>query len=123
MSGDAIQVRGLKVPTHVGWTDEERADPQTVSIDLTLHADLSKAGLSDELADTIDYESVVRAVDGLVRSSKSRLIEHLAEEIAHLISGYRGVDRVTVEVRKIDLKLEGVEFGDLSVRIERTSAP
>ena len=120
MSRDSIEIRGLRVPTHVGWTDEERSKQQTVSIDLTLHADLSKAGLSDELADTIDYDTLIREIDGLVRASKTRLIEHLAEEIATLISRFRVVERVTVEISKIDLQLEGVEFGKVSVRIERT---
>lgn len=120
MSLDAIEIRGLKVPTHVGWTDEERSEPQTVSIDVTLHADLAAAGLSDDLADTVDYDALIREIDGLVRASKSRLIEHLAEEIATLISRFRPVQRVTVQISKSDLQLEGVEFGDVSVRIERT---
>ena len=56
----------------------------------------------------------------LVRSSKARLLEHLGEEIANLISRYPVVDHVTVEITKEELRIEGVDFGGVSVRIERT---
>lgn len=120
MSFDAIHIRDLRIPTHIGWTDEERADPQIVSLDIALHADLSKAGMSDDLADTVDYDALIRELDTLVRSSKARLMEHLCEEVVNSISRYRLVDRVTVEMRKISLDLEGIDMGDVSVRIERT---
>jgi FolB domain-containing protein len=120
MTHDAIEIRALRVPTHIGWADDERSREQIVSIDLTLHCDLSKASLSDELADTVDYDTLIREVDQLVRSSKSRLLEHLAEEIGTSISRYRLIDRVTVEIHKIELTLEGIDMGDVSVRIERS---
>ena len=120
MSGDTIEIKGLRVPTHLGWPDDERARPQMVSIDLVLHADLTKAALSDDLADTVDYDVLIREVDGLVRSSKSRLVEHLGEEIATSISRYRLIDRVTVVIHKVELELSGIDLGGVSVKIERT---
>jgi FolB domain-containing protein len=120
MTQDTIEIRGLRIPTHVGWTDAELARQQVVSIDLSLHADLSKAALSDDLADTIDYDALIREVVELVGSSRARLLEHLGEEIANSISHNRLVDRVTVEIHKVELELPGVDFGGVSVRIERT---
>ena len=120
MTTDTIDIRNLRVPAHVGWTDEERARTQVVAIDLTLHCDLSKAGLSDDLSDTVDYDRLIREVDDLVRSSKSRLLEHLGEEIATSISRYPLVDRVTVVLHKIELELSGIDLGGVSVKIERT---
>ena len=117
---DVIEIRGLRVPTHVGWSGDERSQPQIVRIDLALFADLTKAGLSDDLADTVDYDTLTREVTELVRSSKCRLLEHLGEEIATYISRYRTVDRVTVEVCKENLQLPGIDFEGVSVRIERT---
>lgn len=116
---DAIEIKGLRVKTHVGWPEEERAQPQAVIIDLTLHADLSKAGLSDDLADTVDYDAVIKEITELVASSKSRLLEHLGEEIATSISRYRLVDRVTVEIRKEEFPPPGMDLGGVNVRIER----
>ena len=119
MSSDAIRITGLRVETHIGVTDEERAEPQTIVIDLSLYADLTKAGISDDLADTIDYDAVITQVSELVRSSKPRLLEHLAEEIANLISRFRLVDRVTVEARKERLPDPSAEVEAVTVRIER----
>ena len=120
MTGDRIDIRGLRVPTRIGWTDEERAEPQIVSIDLSLQADLSKAGRSDDLVDTVDYDGLIREVDELVRSSSSRLLEHLGEEIATSISHFEFVRGVTVEIHKIELKLPGIDLGGVSVTVERT---
>lgn len=120
MTQDAIEIRGLRIPTRVGWTDEERSRSQDVSIDISLYADLTKASLSDDLADTVDYDTLIREVNELVRSSKARLLEHLGEEIASLISRYRLVERVTVEIHKIELELEGIDLGGVSVKVERS---
>ena len=111
---------GLRIPTHIGVTDEERSRPQVVVVDVVMHADLARSGISDDLADTVDYDSVLREITDLVRSSKFQLLERLAEEIANLISRYRGVERVTVEITKEELRIEGIDFGGVSVRIERT---
>jgi FolB domain-containing protein len=117
---DFISIRALRVPTLIGVTEEERSAPQDVEIDLTLHLDLSRAGISDDLADTVDYEGLVRNVAEFVQSSKASLIEHLAEDIATLISRNQLVERVTVTVRKPELSLPGLERGGVSVTIERT---
>jgi FolB domain-containing protein len=117
---DVITVVGLRVPTLIGMTEEERSTPQDVEIDLALHLDLSRAGISDDLADTVDYDGLVRDVAELVRSSKSNLMEHLAEEIATSISRNQLVERVTVTLRKPRLSLPGLELGGVSVTIERT---
>lgn len=120
MSTDTIEIRGLRVPTHLGWSDEERERTQVVSIDLSLHADLSKAAHSDDLADTVDYDQLVRQVDELVRSSSFRLLEHLGERIADSISHHKLVERVSVVMHKVELELEGIDLEDVSVRVERT---
>ncbi len=119
MSSDAIEISGLRLQTYIGVTDEERAEPQAIVVDLRLDADLTKAGISDDLADTIDYDAVINDVSELVRSSKPRLLEHLAEEIANLISRFRLVDRVTVEVRKERLPGPSTNVEAVTVRIER----
>ena len=119
MSRDTIEIRGLQVPTHIGWTDEERAREQVVSIDISLGCDLATAALSDDLGDTVDYDRLIREVDELVRSAKSRLVEHLAGKVADSISRYKVVDRVTVEIHKIQLEIPGMKLDDVSVRIER----
>ncbi|HWL65057.1 MAG TPA: dihydroneopterin aldolase [Actinomycetota bacterium] len=120
MTGDSISIDGIRAETHIGWPDEERAEAQVVLIDLVLHCDLSRSGLTDDLADTVDYDTVISEVRELVRSSKSRLLEHLAEEIATLISRNPLVERVTVQIRKEAFPGPGAGVEGVSVGIERT---
>ena len=120
MTVDSIDITGITAETHIGWPDDERSVPQVVIVDLVLHCDLSRAGLTDDLADTVDYDEVIAGVRDLIRSSKSRLLEHLAEEIATLISRNRLVERVTVRIRKEAFPQPGSGVEEVSVAIERT---
>lgn len=100
MTEDRITVSRMKVPAHIGVTEDERAVPQPLLIDLDLVVDLSAAGKSDELHDTVDYGRLVTEVAGLVRASRSQLLENLAESIARFACSLPRVERVTVAVAK-----------------------
>jgi dihydroneopterin aldolase len=117
---DRITVRDLRVETRVGVTDEERARPQPVVVDIDIDADLSAAGASDELADTVDYDKVVTEVASLLRNSKSRLLEHLAQQIATEIMRLQGVQAVTVEVSKESPPVSE-DVRRIGVRVERSA--
>ena len=99
-------------------TEEERARPQTVVIDVDVTTDLEKAGRSDDLSTTVDYGSLVDRIAAAVRSIEARLLEHLAEEIASLVGAYEGVRGVAVEVGKASPPV-AEEVTRVSVRIER----
>ncbi len=82
LPADVIRLRGLKVNAIVGVLTEERTRRQPLSIDVDLHVDLSEAGLSDNLADTVDYGAVCEAVTDTVAASSPQLLERLANQIA-----------------------------------------
>lgn len=117
---DHILVSGLRVETRVGWTDEERARPQFVLVDLDLEMDAAASSASDELADTIDYGAVIAEVARYVSSQEARLLERLAAEVAEMVSAVNGVKRVTVEIAKEVVPVPE-EVGRVAVRVERSS--
>jgi dihydroneopterin aldolase len=118
--GDRISVRGLLVDAHIGVTEQERARPQTLRLDVDIEADLSAASASDELGDTIDYASTVSLISDTVRSSRCKLLEHLASEVASVVSCKELVSGVAVEVSKQPPPVsERVDA--IVVRIERPS--
>jgi dihydroneopterin aldolase len=118
---DGIRIRGLRIDTLSGATSQERARPQTVVLDLDISADLSRAAASDDLADTIDYGAVVDSVASLVRSTESKLLEHLAAKVISVVSRMDAVSDVTVEIAKLSPPVdERVEA--IGVRIERRGA-
>lgn len=97
---DRIYIRDLSVRCIVGINPDERVNKQDIVINLTLHADLRKAGQSDRLADTVDYKAVKRKVLALVEGSSFLLLERLAEAIAEACLAQAGVRRVRVLVEK-----------------------
>jgi dihydroneopterin aldolase len=115
---DVISIRGLRVPTRIGFSDEERATPRDVIINIDIETDTKKAGESDDLAHTIDYGKGAEEVARLVRSSEAKLLEHLAERIAAHFSGTYGVKRIIVEVVKDELPIDE-RIREVAVRIVR----
>lgn len=97
---DRIHIRGLRARCIVGINAEEREKKQEVSIDLTLWADLRRAGQSDDIHDTVDYRELKTAVLEMVEASSYFLVERLAERIAEIALSYAGVRRVSVLVEK-----------------------
>ena len=97
---DRIHIRDLRARCIVGTNPEERVNPQDVVINLTLHADLRRAGASDQIADTVDYRAVKKDVLALVEASSYQLIERLAERIAEVCLAHTGVRRVCVLLEK-----------------------
>lgn len=115
---DLIVVRDLAVDTRIGVTDDERARPQTIVIQLEIEIDLARAGASDELVDTLDYSRAVAEVADLLGAGEYHLLEHAAEAVAGSIVANKGVRGVTVEIAKKPPIPQ--EVGSVAVRITRT---
>lgn len=115
---DAIKIRGLRVDAHVGVTDEERSQPQTIVVNVHISADLERASMSDDLEDTIDYAAAATAVAERIASQQSKLLEHLAGGIADDLLSLTGVRGVTVEIAKEPPPLEE-DVETVAVTIER----
>lgn len=96
---DRIHIRDLHAQCIIGIYPEERVRKQAVVINLTMYTDLSKAGRSDEIGDTVDYKALKKEILRAVEASSFQLIERLAEHIATIVLGY-GVERVDVTVDK-----------------------
>ena len=117
---DKIFLEELKVDTIIGIWEWERKIRQTVVIDLEMSADIAKAAASDDVADTLNYKSVAKRIQGFVADSSFQLVETLAERIAGIIRDEFDVAWVRVKVHK-----PGAIRGsrDVGVDIERGERP
>ncbi len=97
---DTIEVRGLRVTTHIGVPDAERANPQTLLIDLILTPRTSFANLGDRIEATVDYAAVATRIETLASARPRQLIETLAHEIAQTLLVEFTVVSVDVTIRK-----------------------
>ena len=97
---DRIHIYDLLLRCVVGINPDERVQKQDVRITLTVYTDLSKAGRSDNIEDTVDYRTIKNNVVALVEGSSFFLIERMAECIADTCLEDRRVKKVEVLVIK-----------------------
>jgi len=97
---DKIVIRDIALRCIIGIYPEERREKQDVVITVALHADLARAGLSDDMADTVDYKAIKQAIVTLVESSQYQLVEALAQAVADVCLGFDKVEQVDVTVEK-----------------------
>jgi dihydroneopterin aldolase len=118
LPNDTIELRGLRGHGHHGVYEEERRTGQLFLVDVTLWLDLSDAGRSDDVSDTVHYGELAAAVVAVVEGEPVQLIETLAERVAATCLDRDRVDRVRVTVHKPEAPIE-VTFADVAVTIER----
>lgn len=99
---DKIILKGLLFYAYHGLKEEEKKLGQRFIVDLELYLDLSAAGKSDNLNETIDYGAVYRVVAKIVAGDKKyNLIESLAEDIAvNLFKHFLFLEELVVSVKK-----------------------
>ena len=78
----------------------EKETPQLFRVSLEMATDITLAGETDDLNNTINYAQIYSAVKELVEKQTFDLIEKLATEIARLVLAEKGIDQVTVRVEK-----------------------
>lgn len=97
---DQILIKDLLARGVIGISEHERAQKQDIVINLVIFADISKAGQSDKLEDTINYRTMAKKVLAHVESAGRYTVEALATDIAGLILEEAGVKGVRVRVEK-----------------------
>jgi len=117
---DQIFLRRMEFEGRHGVTEEERAQPQTIELDVELRLDLRAAGRTDDLAQTVDYGDVFEMCRAQVEQNTYHLLEGLAEAIATDILGrFPAVGSVVVRAMKPGVPLDGV-VEHAGVGIERS---
>lgn len=99
---DRIELCRLRAFGRHGVLASEQVTGQTFVVDLSLEVDLAAAGMSDDLADTVDYGTLADRVVEEVAATRFDLIEALASHLADLCLAERRVVAVTVRVAKPD---------------------
>jgi 7,8-dihydroneopterin aldolase/epimerase/oxygenase len=116
---DRIVLSGMKFTGRHGLTDEERATAQPFEVDVELLTNLQPAGVDDDIEKTFDYTRVFEISRELVESTNFKLLEAIAEGIAHEVLMAMPVAEVVVRVRKMKVPLPG-KLQHAGVEISRT---
>jgi dihydroneopterin aldolase len=117
---DRIELRGMSFQGRHGVRPEERAQAQEFKIDIEVDADLTAAGRTDHLEDTVDYRQLRAAAREVIEGESRKLLESLAGAIAERIVVLPRVEAVSVRVAKRPATMQPIEAA--AVRIYRTRA-
>ncbi len=104
---DRIVLRNMQFRGRHGVYPFEQYAEQTFEVDVELLLNLQPAGVEDDLARTVDYAQVFTTCRQIVESTSYRLLEALAEAIAHEVLVANDVEEVVVRVRKPEVDLGG----------------
>ena len=97
---DEIHISALRLTTHIGVPEAERATSQVLEADVTLRIAGRFEAMNDDLAATIDYAGVAARLQELAAERPRRLIETLAAEMAACVMGEFHAIGVSIELRK-----------------------
>ena len=104
---DKIRLLGLSFYGYHGVSSSEQETGRMYEVDCEVEIDLSKASISDNLKDTINYESIYNTIRESVEDKKYSLLEKLAGEISQKILDKFSVNQVTLRIRKMNPPIAG----------------
>jgi dihydroneopterin aldolase len=113
---DIVYIRDLQIETVIGIYDWEREIKQIVSLNIDMATDIRKAGKSDNIKDTLSYNTVAKRLIEFVSGSEFLLVEAMAEECGEIV-----MKEFNVPWLKLRLSKPGAVLGaqDVGVIIER----
>jgi dihydroneopterin aldolase len=118
-ASDAVHIEQLEVFAHIGVPDEERSQPQRLTISITFWPTRQASQMGDDISRTVNYATVCSEARSFVRDRRDRLIETLADGLAIHLLGAFGIRRITIELRKFILP--DVEFVSVTVTRDRST--
>ena len=120
---DRIILEGMQFYGYHGVNPEERVLGQRYVVDLTADLDLTVAGESDRLEDTVSYSHIYRTVRAVIEGDPHNLLESAAQSIATRVLNEFPVEAVTVTVKKPNPPVRGSSIESAAVRIHRARPP
>jgi FolB domain-containing protein len=115
---DQIFINDLLIRGVIGISEREREQPQDILVNIVIFADISKAGKSDNVEDSVNYRTVAKKVLSHVEKVQRYTVEALATDIAVMVLAEPNVVKVRVKVEKPG----AVRFSkSVGVEIERSN--
>lgn len=111
-----MHIRDFEAQVRLGYSEEERQNPQTVLYNLTLvFLNEVRAEKTDQLADAIDYVEITRILKNTSALKTYFLIEHLCYENLNAVcaflkkKNFKG--EIVLEAIKLQVPIENLKSG------------
>ncbi|KAL6601424.1 hypothetical protein ACP70R_044644 [Stipagrostis hirtigluma subsp. patula] len=106
---DKLVLRGLQFHGFHGVKQEEKTLGQKFVVDVDAWMDLSTAGETDCMSDTVSYTDIYRIVKDVVEGPSQNLLESVAHRIASAtLLKFPQISAVRVEVGKPHVAVQGI---------------
>lgn len=114
-----ILIKGLRVFAYHGVNPEEKRDGQMFELDIAMETDLSAAGESDDLNDTVNYAKAIKTAIRVMNEKSYDLLEKAAQRVAdQILTEYPSVLSVDVLLKKPEAPIKA-DFDYVAVQITR----
>lgn len=97
---DKIFITDLLIRGIIGISERERENPQDILVNIVIFTDITAAGKSDNVDDSVNYRTIAKKVLAHTEIVKRYTVEALAEDIAVLCLQDQKVRTVQVRVEK-----------------------
>lgn len=115
---DRVHGTGFSYDVRIGFHEYERHIRQRIVIDWEAETTWREAAKADRPRDIVDYYEANLKIGKMIEAKEYRLIEAVAEEVAHLLVSEFPVDRVRVKVTKAPFDMPNV--GSVAVECWRS---
>ncbi len=117
---DKIIIKGLRVFARHGVNEEETVFGQHFVLDIEAQADLTRAGLTDELDDTVSYAQIIKTARRVMTEQNDKLLERAGRRVADaLLAEFDRIEAVKIRLMKPDAPIKA-EFDYVAIETERT---
>ncbi len=102
-----------------GHYPQEKTSGNKFLVDLTLYANTSKAELSDDLSDAINYQVAYAIIRDVFKNTKSNLLEKIASDVlTDIFNEFSELQEAKIKIKKINPPMGG-QIGAVGVEISR----
>ena len=119
LKADLIKINAIALQAICGVLPQEKLKAQPFEISLEMEVDLTKAGETDNLEDTVDYGSICEAVEKLALEESFDLIERFAKRVVEeTFAQDNRINAVSVSLKKLQPPVDA-QLGSTEVVIYR----
>jgi FolB domain-containing protein len=97
---DKVFIKDLNARGIIGINDWERKKKQDILLNITLFTSLNKAGITDDISDSVNYRTIAKKVLSHAESAARFTVEALAHDLANICLEDQKVNKVIVRVEK-----------------------
>lgn len=103
-----LYINDLIVEARHGVHPHEKAKAQRFKISVELSTDLSLAGRSDDLVDTLNWSMLRDTIINTTQNNSFNLVERLAQEIADQLLQDKRIQKLRISIDKLDAFSSGI---------------